>query len=45
MTCEECWKAGNEPADANGNTPPHPENCGCTCQHYPRGAWKGGKTE
>lgn len=25
------------------NSIPHPENCGCPCQHKPVGSWKGDK--
>lgn len=36
MVCKEC-------AQAAENGTEHPQDCDCTCQHKPKGSWKGEK--
>jgi hypothetical protein len=38
MICDRCRRA------ADGLRKTHPKNCGCSCQHKPRGSWKGTKS-
>lgn len=49
MICDPCKLAADENAQPSayiGLEPklvPHPQDCGCPCQHKPVGAWKGKK--